>query len=563
MNQFKQKLNNQLQNLYHKTTLLLETRKNFCWVVGFFIVVTSLYLRSFMYISNDPAFYYLTAERILNGKRYYYDFFEPNFPLNFYLYAIPVIFHKITGISSVMAINLFITIFALLSIYFSSLILKKTSVYKDAVFYQLLMIFIFIGHFLPLTTFSTNEIGTKTLFFLSFTLPYFCYFFCEIDNKKLNLSTNIIIGIFVGLSICLKPHYAIFPIVMELYLLIKKRTFFYIFRPLNLAILAVNILHIVFLFIFVPEYIFKIIPITMVAYYGIADNFFLAFFENIFHAHLFSLSVFLIAYFKLPKSDHNNLLFLAVIASTLIFASEGAVHLDQYSIMYFFSGLLLIKIILDLHRTRNQNLLKFYHKIFVFLPLPLIFVTFYTSITPNQYHLLALPKILEAKNKLAKNEQIYLFSNRPYIPISLYSNNKFYKETFSLIFIDGVIATQMRYQLDTNSDKYKMALNAQRYLVDIEIEQITKYKPQLLMFSNYSRVFSNVCPINYIEYFNQFEAFRKAFSDYQFYDKILLTDPKATGEDKYNIVEDMSVYIRKDSKNLTTKQITKFQGIFF
>lgn len=566
MLELRAKYNNDLVRCHDQIAFYIKNNKNICWVIGFFIVASSLYIRSHMYVGVDPSFYYLTAERILNGERYYYDFFEPNFPLNFYIYTIPVIFNKITGIDPIPSFIGFITIVPIISIYFSSLILKKSSVYQDRIFYHLLIIGMFLGHFLPIATLCMNEIGTKTLLFLSFILPYLCYFFCEADGKKLPLPTTIIIGIFAGMAVCLKPHYVIFPIVMELYLLIKKSNFAYIFRPINLAILSVNILHLIWLIVFLPEFIFKTIPMLMVAYPGITDNFFLAFFKAIIYTQLFLIIILSVTYFKLPKCEWSRILLFAAIAAMIIFGIEALLSPDQKSLMYFFSSLLLIKIMLDLYRARSQNLFKLYSKILLCICFIFILAIYNKALTPNQYHLAALPKMIELKNKFARNEPIYIFSDKSYI--SLTNSSEYHRKAFSLTFLDGVTQTKLRNQLNPNSYRYKMALLTEKYLVDAEIEQIVKYKPKLIFFSN-KRYIYDTCNINYIEYFNQFDAFRQAFQPYQFYDRILLTYSKVIDNDKSNIMnyetveEDISVYIRQDVKENAIKQIPKFQGIFF
>ena len=71
------------------------------FVICAIIFFLSIYLRSMIDIGSDTAFYLDLGQRISEGKKYYYDFFESNFPLSFYFYAFEYRLAKIFHISPI------------------------------------------------------------------------------------------------------------------------------------------------------------------------------------------------------------------------------------------------------------------------------------------------------------------------------------------------------------------------------------------------------------------------------------------------------------------------------
>lgn len=561
MNIIRQKSIEIFDSTYDTIAYHLANNRNICWIVGLAMVVLSLWMRSGMYLGTDPAFYYLTAERILQGERYYYDFFEPNFPINFYIFSIPVILHNITGIAPVTSFYIFVTLVALTSIYFSSLILKKTSVYQDGVFYNFLIMAIFIGHFFPICTFSGNLIGTKTLLFLSFVLPYFCSFFWEADNKKIPTNIAIIIGIFAGLTVCLKPHYVIFPIVMELYLIIKHRSLRYSFRPMNYAIIAVNLLHISWLLAFVPEYLSKLAPILMVSYHGIRNEFFLTSIKWTIVEQLFIIIIILFS--KSPKSSARTILLYGLIATGIIFGLEGLYSGDQQTILYFFDGMLLAKIVLDL--VRHKPKIHFFSKILLTIAFTGMLVNVLTEIYPegSDFNMLAIEHIIDKNEELQNTGPIVILSRHNFIPVSFYLNNKVHHNIFTLSFLYGALYTKDVSSHQPNSYKHKLASEAVDYITNLQIRQINEFKPSVIFIENNTSTLHSQCFIQFIEFFLMNDEFRKAFSNYEFHSRIRELDPKAPPKDVNMIVGDISVYIRKEPGDNKPKPPLKFQGIFF
>ncbi len=527
--------NNTIVPLFH----WLSKTHGWCWFLGAGIVVISLYFRLTLYIGADPAFYLITAEKLWHGERYYYDFFESNFPLNFYIFIIPVWLSAVLGVSKIIGLAIFATVLAVVSIIFSSWLLKKTTVYANAALYNLLIISFFWGHFFPLCTFPTNEIGTKTLLFLSFILPYFCGFFCKMEERPLSLPVNILLGVLAGLAVALKPHYAVFLVMMELYYLLKKRNIFLAFRAENYAILATTIIHLLWLVLYVPEYVFKIVPMLTVAYRGIPESFIKNFFLKAIFPQLPIIVIIGLFLKRAKRSYRDELLGLAVAATIIIRGLEGLVSWDQTSIPAFFTGMMLVKILLDIVR---RNVSFSFIETAVVSPMVLLVVIIVTlNLFPYQRHLLPLKNMLSLTEELTTSQDaIMVIAIEMYAyPVLMYKDRKYPYKLVSLSFLEGTENSLLRYAKGS-PEKFALAEKTKAYFIDTVIDGL-KAKPKLLFMNNRGFNLHDRCTISYKEYFMQFPAFRQEFAHYQLYDRY-----KAISR-RNRVKADILVYIRKDT----------------
>jgi hypothetical protein len=107
---------------YSKTLFNNELFGFFCCVS---IVLLSLYKRSMIDIGQDSGLYLEIAQKILDGKKYYHDFFEYNFPLSFLLLTPPVYVANLLNVSPIIIADYFINLLGILSLIWAYKILKN------------------------------------------------------------------------------------------------------------------------------------------------------------------------------------------------------------------------------------------------------------------------------------------------------------------------------------------------------------------------------------------------------------------------------------------------------
>ena len=496
-----------------------QFRSNYalCWIIGGLMVIISLAVRSTMYVEGDTGFYFFRASQILAGKKYYDDFFEPNFPLNFYIYTIPVMLTHVFGIGKIAALTIFVTIIQLTSIVCCVKLIKRTSIYSDGILYNLFIITLFWGHFLPLFNFPINQFGTKTVLFFSFIAPYFFYTLCEIENKPLSARYSILIGIFAGLTVCLKPDYALLLVFIEAYVMLQKRDFRYLFRPINWAILVTNIVHLVWLIVFVPEYVFKVIPMLTVSYPQETVHFITKLYYVAIHPQIYPLVLIALFYIRSKRTSITDILVISVIATTLIRGLHGINSLDQGMIPIFFIGLTIAKIISDI--VQRKITLKLYEITIVctcFLIITEALIMCYVQVQPKKENF--ADQLVTVSREVPPDEYVYAITKVAFaFLIPMYVDVKTDNKIGNVYLLEGVEESLIAHP---NDEKTPLILKTRSYLFNSFVEGVTKHHPKLIFIDDGGLELMDRCLEDYVTYFSRSEAFRDVWKDYDFYKRL-------------------------------------------
>jgi len=326
------------------------------------IILTSILVRSTRDIGHDSAACIEITKKILNGGKYYQDFFENNLPLFFYLNSIGYFLAKAFKINPIIASEITSNLIGVVTLFFTTKILSRSSIYKDRAAFNLLIISFACGFFLRVFTLQFNEFGTKSTYFLALIFIYVSYQLIEISRtKKISFIPSgygkatrvaprlaripfphvsgtygkkidqIIIGILAALLFCLKPHYGILPIVFEIRKMLERKSFSVVFCLRNYVTLAVLISYLLLILIFFPDYL-EAVPKLAEIYYEIEviPMVFYTLQPDAFPILAFTfLNIFL-----LKKFDFLTPFFLTNLAISLVVISELVGGYDQRFIIY-------------------------------------------------------------------------------------------------------------------------------------------------------------------------------------------------------------------------------------
>ena len=235
---------------YSKTLFNNEFFGFFCC---FSIVLLSLYKRSTIDIGQDSGLYLEIAQKILDGKKYYYDFFEFNFPLSFLLLTPPVYVANLLNISPIIIADYYINLLAILSLIWAYKILKNSQKIKSQTELNILIICFTAGFFIRGKTLIFNEFLTKTSFLLIFFYPFFSYYFYGVE--KLKKIQKIYLGILSGFIISVKPNFIFLVAFFEIYRIFKLRNIKSLFEIHNLVCAFFVILYATLIFIFFKSFV--------------------------------------------------------------------------------------------------------------------------------------------------------------------------------------------------------------------------------------------------------------------------------------------------------------------
>ena len=334
----------------------------FCCV---FIFLLSIYLRSMLDIGGDSAVYLDLVAKISAGGKYYYDFFEGNFPLSFYLYLIPQYFAAKAGISPIITAEVFVNFLGIVTIFFSSKILRGSRLTQ--IHQNILTIAFTLGFFLRIDALDMNEFITKTTFFLICSFIYISFSF----PRKNALSTKELIcrGLSAALLSCLKPHYIILPVIIEFHRFLQEKSPRFFIKIDKLVIYFTGIIYLFLMLKFTPEFFEFILPMWASIHYPY-NNFHPFSDVNILdHLHskiIFFSAIFLI-FLRRKFLEEDKILALVFIAASLILLAEVIGSFDQKAGFFGLITIVIAKIFYDFVKSQDFDFGK--------NKLPLIFLT--------------------------------------------------------------------------------------------------------------------------------------------------------------------------------------------
>ena len=295
------------------------------------IFTISIIAQSTRDIGHDSSVYLDVIQKILNGGKYYYDFFENNLPLSFLFTAIPYLLAKFLNGNSIIFLEIFVNLVGIISIYSSVKILKRSEIYNSQPIFNLIIFGFAAGFFLRVFTLQYNEFATKSTYFIAFAIPYISYN-C-LKNSALKNRDQIIIGSLAALLFCLKPNYGILVIVFEIKKLLENKSIKSGFCLRNYTALFLLISYAIFLFTCFYDFI-SALPAFSAVYYKYKYLELRPFFKE----DVFPISLLIILCFsKIKKYDLLKPFFLASLSATLIITSEFIGDHDQRFAIYSLS----------------------------------------------------------------------------------------------------------------------------------------------------------------------------------------------------------------------------------
>lgn len=325
--------------------------KIFLLIACTLIFCLSIFLRSIIDIGPDTGVYLDLGREISRGSRYYYEFFESNFPLSFYIYALEHKFSQLCGISPIIMSEIFINALALLSIFWSAKILRRSTFYQNRSHYNLIIIAYFLGFFIRGNVIQLGEFGTKSSFLLICLFPYISFSFARlVEFKRSELISR---GILMGLIPCFKPHYIIFPLLLELNRFYQTKSPRNLLKFLSeidkLVMLLVGVIYLFLMLKLTPEFFEFVVPMWPKIYSAYDDP--KIFFDNFFHRLADQTAIYcfiFLVFTRLKFTPNDRVLLVLFLATSILITLENIGTIDQIGVLFATFTICFLKIIYDL-----------------------------------------------------------------------------------------------------------------------------------------------------------------------------------------------------------------------
>jgi len=263
-----------------------------------------------------------------------------------------------------------INLLALLSIYWSSQILKHTTIFDNKAHYNLIIISYFLGFFLRPHALEIAEFGTKTSLLLIALYPYISFSFARTNQlTKKELTWR---GILMGLIPCIKPHYLCLMIFVELYHFWQKKSLRFFYEFDKLVMYLIGILYLFLMIKLTPEFMEFMVPMWSKYYNAYYD--YHIFIKNLWRHIASRVVVFafiFLIFSRFKFSANDKILFCFYCGASLLIILESMGTIDQIVVFYAVTTICFAKLIFDLFSSKEFSILenKFIGAALIFLPI--------------------------------------------------------------------------------------------------------------------------------------------------------------------------------------------------
>jgi hypothetical protein len=194
-------------------------------------------------LNRDSAVLLQTGQLLLEGKQPYVDFSSTNPVLIMYINAIPAAIANVMSIHVITAFLLFVLLLIVWSALTTIRVLSSSRLgisNSEIVF----LITVFSGLSLLFMLPSIGVVfGQREHLFMLLYLPFFVTRYVRYERGGLSPTTAVIVGIVAAIGACVKPHFVLISIAVELYWLIARRTYRNLIRPEMFAYVGVGLLY--------------------------------------------------------------------------------------------------------------------------------------------------------------------------------------------------------------------------------------------------------------------------------------------------------------------------------
>ena len=211
-------------------------------------------------LNHDCAWFLDATGRFLDGALLYRDILEINPPLAFYL-TIPVVAAgRATGLSLAPVFLAYVSLLSGLSAVAVWSTLRRTALPASAVWAA------FAGMLFACLVASNGTFGQREHFTLLSTLPYFALAVLRAEKGRCPTLLAVLVGVAAGLGFCLKPHFLLAPVGVEVWLAYRGNAARTLLRPELAALAMTGVLYGAAIPLFTPDYLGIVVPLGRAVY---------------------------------------------------------------------------------------------------------------------------------------------------------------------------------------------------------------------------------------------------------------------------------------------------------
>ena len=483
------------------------------WPLILLALLPWVILHAAMYINLDTAWLMTAAQRMIGGDHLANNIYEPNPPLAVILHLPPAL------ISRYFQIPPYYSAFC----YFSTLLVLSVAVTRTITsrwrFLSRADINVITAALLIASTvLSTTDFGERDQVILLGLLPFILGQVALTNNWPFPDKLRWPVFLSGALLVLLKPPLGLFPTLMIIHRMIKKRQFFAVLKqPDFIALASMTTGYIILCLVAFPDYVHIILPDFIDLYLGGKS------FKALIHSIEFAgaITAALILLRLTPVSpEPKSLLYVLLCASLACTISFLVQMMNLYYHLLPAIGFGLIGFALLAQRLMSKYVPTERSQYAVIaLTLVIAYTTFplnFAYPTHSEYKKLELTRLISECDEC---ESFFMFTREMEAlhPAIIYSGKTFASRFPVYWFLPRIL----EYQDKAPGNKHAQDLIGK--YSEMTAADFERYKPELVIIEQFKILKRKDTPFDFIGFFSQNESFRKEWQYYRF-DQTLTID---------------------------------------
>ena len=232
------------------------------------LAVPILWMAGYLFppINHDVGAELDVAARWLAGEKLYIDIIDINTPMVFILHAIPELLAR-WSLNGAQWMSICTILGVLISSFYSVRALK----YVPSAQSPLIKAFLPVTILFLLAVFPNDMFGQREHLMMIFAMPYLMLAAGRAEGAAIPRALRIGAGLAAGIAFSLKPHFLLYPVLIELYVLYSVGWRVALKDALPWALLGMVLAHIAFMLIVTPQYVTFLFPMILRFYSQTGD----------------------------------------------------------------------------------------------------------------------------------------------------------------------------------------------------------------------------------------------------------------------------------------------------
>jgi hypothetical protein len=227
------------------------------WIALWLVIGISMAMQLAVPVNHDAAWVLIGAQRLLEGAAFGADVVDVNPPLAWWMSVLPAALAQATGLPTGVVFKLFVMASVLVSVLASARLMKEAGIVPAQ------SRWIALASAAALLVVPGYDFGQREHLMAILIMPWLWLAAATLSGARVPVKVRVAVAVAAALGICLKPHFLMIPIIIELLVLAMMRRPMLMVRLENLVMIATGVVYVSAVVVFAPGYLSDVLPAAM------------------------------------------------------------------------------------------------------------------------------------------------------------------------------------------------------------------------------------------------------------------------------------------------------------